>query len=160
MAGIEQSCGTQKVLGATGGAQAVRHCLMMPMRRSSMAQATRWRSRSPALLLAWWSNTASWRTRRSSECWPLAHPVLSYIHSDVCQWRTAATRRAIDWGERAIRLRRIILFVMHPDDEMTLMAELLHDQTILLVDRPRWKSATPPTTRNISAVGYHCLIWS
>jgi hypothetical protein len=31
---------------------------------------------------------------------------------------------------------------------------------VVLVDGPRWKSAAPPTTRNVSAVGCHCIIWS
>jgi len=49
---------------------------------------------------------------------------------------------------------------MHPDDEAVLLAELLRDPAVLLVDGPRWKSATPPTTRNVSAVGSYCIIWS
>ncbi len=40
------------------------------------------------------------------------------------------------------------------------MTELLRDPAVLLIDGPRWKSATPPTTRNISAVGDYCIIWS
>ena len=50
--------------------------------------------------------------------------------------------------------------MMHPDDEAVLLAELLRDPAVLLVDGPRWKSATPPTTRNVSAVGSYCMIWS
>jgi hypothetical protein len=57
-------------------------------------------------------------------------------------------------------MRSQIRFVMHPDDEAVLMSELLRDRAVLLVDGPRWKSAAPPTTRNISAVGYYCIIWS
>ncbi|HXE87199.1 MAG TPA: hypothetical protein VN524_10450 [Hyphomicrobiaceae bacterium] len=51
-------------------------------------------------------------------------------------------------------------FVMHPNDESSLVARLLHDPTVLLVDGPRWKTATPPTTRNLSAVGWSVIIWS
>ena len=51
-------------------------------------------------------------------------------------------------------------FVMHPDDETAIVAELLRDPAVLLVDGPRWKTATPPTTRNVSAVGSYCMIWS
>jgi hypothetical protein len=57
-------------------------------------------------------------------------------------------------------MRSQIRFVMHPDDEAILMSELLRDPAVLLVDGPRWKSAAPPTTRIVSAVGYHCIIWS
>jgi hypothetical protein len=49
---------------------------------------------------------------------------------------------------------------MHPYDEAALMTELLRDPAVLLIDGPRWKSATAPTTRNISAVGNYCIIWS
>ena len=52
-----------------------------------------------------------------------------------------------------------VRFVMHPDDEYVLVAELLRDPAVLLVDGPRWKVAVPPTTRNISAVGSYCIIW-
>jgi hypothetical protein len=57
-------------------------------------------------------------------------------------------------------VRSTIEFVSHPDDEAMLMSELLRDPAVLLVDGPRWKSAAPPTTRNISSVGYYCIIWS
>jgi len=57
-------------------------------------------------------------------------------------------------------MRSQLRFVMHPYDEAALMTELLRDPAVLLIDGPRWKSATPPTTRNISAVGDYCIIWS
>jgi len=41
-----------------------------------------------------------------------------------------------------------------------LISELLRNPVVLLVDGPRWKSVAPPTTRNISAVDDHCIIWS
>jgi hypothetical protein len=49
---------------------------------------------------------------------------------------------------------------MHPDDEAALVTELLRDPAILFVDGPRWKAVTPPTTRDISAIGSYCIIWS
>ena len=77
----------------------------LPMRRSSMARATRWRWRWPGSPSALWNMTAGWPTRRSRRPWRSAHPVPSSIPSDACRWPMAATRRAaIDWGERAMRL--------------------------------------------------------
>jgi hypothetical protein len=49
---------------------------------------------------------------------------------------------------------------MHPDDEAVLVSELLRDPAVLFIDGPRWKSATPLTTRDIFAVGSYCIIWS
>jgi hypothetical protein len=57
-------------------------------------------------------------------------------------------------------MRSQVRFVMHPDDESDIVAELLCDPAVLLIDGPRWKTATPPTTRTISAVGNYCIIWS
>jgi hypothetical protein len=57
-------------------------------------------------------------------------------------------------------MRSQLRFVMHPRDEAVLMAELLRDPAVLLVNGPRWKSAVPPTTRNVSTVGSYCIIWS
>src|SRR5258708_34591832 len=57
-------------------------------------------------------------------------------------------------------MRSQLRFVMHPYDEAALMTALLRDPAVLLIDGPRWKSATPPTTRNISAVGDYCIIGS
>jgi hypothetical protein len=57
-------------------------------------------------------------------------------------------------------VRSQLRFVMHPDDESALVAELLRDPAVLLIDGPRWKTATPPTTRNLSAIGSYCIIWS
>jgi hypothetical protein len=49
---------------------------------------------------------------------------------------------------------------MHPNDEPTIVAQLLRDPAVLLVDGPRWKTATPPTTRNLSTAGWYVIIWS
>jgi hypothetical protein len=53
-----------------------------------------------------------------------------------------------------------VRFVMHRNDEATLEAQLLSDPAVLLVDGPRWKTATPPTTRNLSTAGWYVIIWS
>jgi hypothetical protein len=57
-------------------------------------------------------------------------------------------------------VRSQLRFVMHPDDECPLVADLLRDPAVLLVDGPRWKAATPPITRDLSAVGRYGIIWS
>ena len=57
-------------------------------------------------------------------------------------------------------MRSEIRFVMHPDDEAVLILELLRDPVVLLVDGPRWKSAAAPATRDVSALGRYCIIWS
>jgi hypothetical protein len=49
---------------------------------------------------------------------------------------------------------------MHPDDEAALMAKLLQDQSVLLIDGPRWTSPIPQTTRDISTIGSYCVIWN
>jgi hypothetical protein len=49
---------------------------------------------------------------------------------------------------------------MHPNDESALVAELLRDPAVFLVDGSGWKTAAPPATRNLSAVGHYCIIWS
>jgi hypothetical protein len=51
-----------------------------------------------------------------------------------------------------------VRFVLHRNDEATLEAQLLSDPAVLLVDGPRWKTATPP--RNLSTAGWYVLIWS
>ncbi|RWM74577.1 hypothetical protein [Mesorhizobium sp.] len=57
-------------------------------------------------------------------------------------------------------MRSQLRFIMHTDDEAALVTELLRDPAILFVDGPRWKTVTPPTTRDISAIGSYCMIWS
>jgi hypothetical protein len=61
---------------------------------------------------------------------------------------------------RSAPMRSQLRFVLHPDDESALVAELLRDPAVLFVDGPRWKTATPPTTRDVFAVGSYCIIWS
>lgn len=63
-----------------------------------------------------------------------------------------------DWELAGVKSQ--VRFVMHPNDESTLVAQLLHDPAVLLVDGPRWKTATPPTSRNLSTAGRYVIIWS
>ncbi len=52
-------------------------------------------------------------------------------------------------------------FVMHPDDEDEFGAEILADETVRLIDGPRWQSELPVVTRTLSdVVGSYCTIWS
>lgn len=57
-------------------------------------------------------------------------------------------------------MRSQLRFVMHPDDEFTFMETLLRERETVLIDGPRWKSETPPVTRNVSEIGSHGIIWS
>jgi hypothetical protein len=57
-------------------------------------------------------------------------------------------------------MRSQVSFVMHADDERALAEELLCDPVVLFIDGPIWKTSTPPTTRDISTAGNHCIIWS
>ncbi|MFD1984065.1 winged helix-turn-helix domain-containing protein [Mesorhizobium newzealandense] len=70
----------------------------MPMRRSSTARATRWRSLWPGSPLAWWSTTAGWPTRRFHRLWRSVHPAPSSMCSAACRWPMAATRHALSTG--------------------------------------------------------------
>src|SRR5262245_61862679 len=53
-----------------------------------------------------------------------------------------------------------VRFVMHLDDEKSLIPELLRDSSVLLIDGPRWKQAKPQTSRDLSSIGHYCIIWS
>jgi hypothetical protein len=57
-------------------------------------------------------------------------------------------------------MRSALRFVMHPEDEANIIAELLHDPSVLLIDKARWLSVTPPTSRSLADIGYYCNIWS
>ena len=77
-----------------------------------------------------------------------------------CPCDTRCCRALVNQRRGSSIVRSQLRFVMHPDDDAAIMAELLRDAAVLLVDGPRWKTATPPTTRNVSAVGNYCIIWS
>ena len=50
---------------------------------------------------------------------------------------------------------------MHPDDERDFVAQVLSDESVRLVDGPRWKSSTPETYRSLDGItGSYCIIWS
>ena len=72
--------------------------------------------------------------------------------------RLQSIPRRADWELAAVKSQ--VRFVMHPSDESTLVAQVLQDPAVLLVDGPRWKTATPPTTRTLSTVGRYVIIWS
>jgi hypothetical protein len=50
---------------------------------------------------------------------------------------------------------------MHSSDERDFAAQLLSDNSVWLVDGPRWKTSTPKTVRSLEEVaGSYCIIWS
>lgn len=52
-------------------------------------------------------------------------------------------------------------FVMHSSDERDFAAHLLSDNSVWLVDGPRWKTSIPETVRSLEEVtGSYCIIWS
>ena len=46
-------------------------------------------------------------------------------------------------------MRSQIRFVMHPLDEAEFIAKLLEDESVGLIDGPRWPAATPLVTRSL-----------
>ena len=58
-------------------------------------------------------------------------------------------------------MRSQIRFVMHPLDEAEFIAQLLEDESVGLIDGPRWPTATPLVTRSLAQIkGSYCIIWS
>jgi hypothetical protein len=57
-------------------------------------------------------------------------------------------------------MRSELRFVMHPEDENSLLRALLTDPSVLLIDGPRWKGAKPEATRDLSSIGSYCIVWS
>lgn len=58
-------------------------------------------------------------------------------------------------------MRSQIRFVMHPSDESDFVTHVLLDESVCLVDGPRWKSAIPQTFRVLERIsGSYCIIWS
>ena len=50
---------------------------------------------------------------------------------------------------------------MHPEDELEFEAQILADQSVQLVDGPRWKTKSPEGFRKLSEItGDYCIIWS
>lgn len=58
-------------------------------------------------------------------------------------------------------MRSQLRFVMHPDDESEFAARVLSDDSVCLIDGPRWKSSTPETFRSLDGIARsYCIIWS
>lgn len=57
-------------------------------------------------------------------------------------------------------MRSTLRFVMHPQDEQSVVAELLREPSVVLIDGPRWQSAKPKTTRDVTTLRDYCIIWS
>jgi hypothetical protein len=45
-------------------------------------------------------------------------------------------------------MRSQLRFVMHPDDERDFISEVLHDDAVVLINGPRWKSSEPEGHRS------------
>jgi hypothetical protein len=48
---------------------------------------------------------------------------------------------------------------MHPDDEREFVDELLLDDSIVLINGPRWKTREPVAYRSLEFIDYYCIIW-
>jgi hypothetical protein len=58
-------------------------------------------------------------------------------------------------------MRSQLCFVMHPIDEQEFASQVLSEESVLLIDGPRWKTATPETYRSLERIsGDYCIIWS
>ena len=57
-------------------------------------------------------------------------------------------------------MRSQLRFVMHPDDERAFISEVLHDDAVVLINGPRWKSSEPKGHRSLESLGWYCIIWS
>lgn len=58
-------------------------------------------------------------------------------------------------------MRSQLRFVMHSKDETAFAAQLLSDESVYLIDGPRWKTATPQTFCSLEEVaGSYCIVWS
>ena len=55
-------------------------------------------------------------------------------------------------------MRSQIRFVMHPLDEAEFIAQLLQDESVGLIDGPRWPAAAPLVTRSLAQIkGGYCI---
>ena len=58
-------------------------------------------------------------------------------------------------------MRSDLRFIMHPVDERDFVSQLLTDETVRLIDGPRWKTAAPQAFRALDSIrGSYCIIWS
>ena len=58
-------------------------------------------------------------------------------------------------------MRSQLRFIQHPNDEREFVAEILSDNSVQLIDGPRWKAKVPQTFRSLAEIqGNYCIIWS
>jgi hypothetical protein len=58
-------------------------------------------------------------------------------------------------------MRSQLRFVMHPGDERDFVSELLRDESVVLINGPRWKTSRPEVHRSLDAIDdWYCIIWS
>lgn len=49
---------------------------------------------------------------------------------------------------------------MHPEDEINFYNYLMEDESVELIDGPRWAKEIPECSRSIENIGDYCIIWS
>ena len=49
---------------------------------------------------------------------------------------------------------------MHPDDEREFVDDLLRDDSVGLINGPRWKASEPTVHRSLESIDTYCIIWS
>jgi len=58
-------------------------------------------------------------------------------------------------------MRGELRFIQHSNDERDFAAEILSDDSVQLIDGPRWKAQNPQTFRSMEEIqGHYCIIWS
>jgi hypothetical protein len=58
-------------------------------------------------------------------------------------------------------MRSQLCFVMHPIDEQEFAAQVLSDDSVYLIDGPRWQASTPEVHRSLEGIaGGYCIVWS
>jgi hypothetical protein len=58
-------------------------------------------------------------------------------------------------------MRSQIRFIQHPNDEFDFVREIISDDSVQLIDGPRWKAKTPQTFRSMAEIqGAYCIVWS
>jgi hypothetical protein len=57
-------------------------------------------------------------------------------------------------------MRSQVRFVMHPDDEREFVDDLLRDDSVGLINGPRWKASEPTVHRSLESIDTYCIIWS
>ena len=57
-------------------------------------------------------------------------------------------------------MRSQLRFVMHPNDEHLFVAEVLREESVVLIDGPRWPAQSPEPHQSLESVGWYCILWS